>query len=75
MLKWHGTHDTLLEYQFATHDMLKEKVSLFRGYVTFLTEDLLCSLTFSDDPGMKVFTELVKILSARLQPAPNEHMA
>jgi hypothetical protein len=39
--------------------MPKEEGSVFLGYVTFLTEDLLCSLTFPDDPGMKVFAELV----------------
>jgi hypothetical protein len=52
-------HVTLLEYQFTTHDMPKEEGSVFLNYVTFLTEDLLCSHTFLDDPGMKVFADLV----------------
>jgi hypothetical protein len=30
-LKWHGTHATLLECQFATHDMPKEEGSVFLG--------------------------------------------
>jgi hypothetical protein len=52
-------HTSLLECQFITHDVPKEEGSVFLGYFTLLTEELLCSLNFPYNPGMKLFAELV----------------